>query len=69
MMCSAESAVCLHRIAVAVSLSHSFIEFEAYVLSQLGMQHLEATCRGNMHALSLWLSFGSFKLKRSAATF
>ena len=38
---SDESAVCAQRMAVAVSLSQSFIEDVAYALSQLRMQHLK----------------------------
>ena len=41
MTCSDESAVCAQRMAVAVSLSQSFVEDMAYTLSQLRMQHLK----------------------------
>ena len=58
MTCSDESAVCAQRMAVAVSLSQSFVEDVAYALSQLRMQHLklkeeqqqrpiEAICHGD----------------------
>ena len=38
---SDESAVCVQRMAVVVSLSQSFVEDKAYTLSQLRMQHLK----------------------------
>ena len=52
-----ESVVCAQRIAVAVSVSRSFVEDVAYILSRLRMQHLklkeehqlaiEAICHGD----------------------